>query len=318
MIDVADYLDFLEREYLETFVAAGGAAVKFVVADDLSEGIWFTRLRDRGWQHGFVTARVNAVTVKVQAIEQVFFEIARQIDWNDLVSRFLRQAYVELKLPPAADDDLVLRDVASHHSYDEGELRRDLNRHLQQRVLHDYAMSQEFRIAMIRLGQHRAETGDVTEAEAGAVVAWLKGDLRQISLLKSVGIYQKVARHNARDLLFSLTHWLHVNGITGLIVDLDIRRLATLKRPAALEDRQGWYYTKATAMDTYEMLRQLIDNTDELRHCLVAVNCAPEFLTDPARGVDSYNALKLRIYNDVHDRERDNPFSSLVRLGAPA
>lgn len=316
MIAVSEYLDFLDREYLSTFIASGGASVKFVVSDDLSEGVWFSRLRDLGWKHGYVIARVNAAAVKVQAIEMVFFELARQVDWKDLCARYLRSAYDELKVPPATPDDLLLRSVALHHSYDEGELRRDLNRHLQQQVLKDYAMTQEFRIAVIRLCQQRAETGDVTDAEAEAVLAWLRGELRQISLLRSVGIYQKVARHNARDLLFSLLRWLHVNGVTGLIIDLDIRRLAVLKRPPALEDRSGWYYTKATAMDAYELLRQLIDNTDELRHCLVAVNCASEFLTDTTRGVDSYNALKLRIYNDVHDRERDNPFSSLIRLGA--
>ena len=35
------------------------------------------------------------------------------------------------------------------------------------------------------------------------------------------------------------------------------------------------------------------------------------------RGVDAYQALKLRIYDEVRDRNRDNPYSSLVRLGAP-
>lgn len=309
-----DYLDFLETEYLDSFIASGGAAVKFLVAEDPPDGVWFARLRDLGWKHGYVVARVDASAVKVQAIEMVFFEVARQIGWADLAERFLRTAYAALKVPPKGDHDLGLRSVAEHHSYDEGELRRDLNRSLQQTILRDYAMTQEFRIAMTRLCQHRAETGDVTEAEAEAVLAWLRGELRQISLLKSVGIYQRVARHNARDLLFSLTHWLHLNGVTGLILDLDLRRVALARRPVVLEERNGWYYTKATAMDAYEMLRQLIDNTDELQHCLVTVNCAPEFLTDPVRGVDSYNALKLRIYNDVHDRERDNPFSSLVRL----
>ena len=318
MIAVPDYVDFLEAEYLSSFIASGGSAVKFVVADELPEDVWFARLRDVGWKHDYTIARLDASAVKVQAIEQVFFAIARQIPWRDLAAHFVRHAYEALRVPAADDRSLGLRDVADLHSYDEGELRRDLNRHLQKRLLEDYAMTQEFRVAMIRLCQRSAETDDVTDVEADAVLDWLRGDLRQLSRVKSVGIYQKIARHNARDLLFSLTHWLHLNGKTGLLIDLDIRRLAVLKRPAALEDREGWYYTKATAMDAYEMLRQLIDNTDELKHCLVAVNCAPEFLSDPARGVDSYNALKLRIYNEVHDRERDNPFASLIRLGASA
>ena len=43
---------------------------------------------------------------------------------------------------------------------------------------------------------------------------------------------------------------------------------------------------------------------------------APELLNDTNRGVDAYQALKLRISDEVRDRQRDNPYSSLIRLGA--
>ena len=33
-MDVAEWLAYLQREYLETFIRDGGAAVKFVVADN--------------------------------------------------------------------------------------------------------------------------------------------------------------------------------------------------------------------------------------------------------------------------------------------
>jgi len=49
----------------------------------------------------------------------------------------------------------------------------------------------------------------------------------------------------------------------------------------------------------------------------VLVVAAPELLSDQNRGLDAYQALKLRIYDEVRDRNRDNPYSSLVRLGAP-
>ena len=48
----------------------------------------------------------------------------------------------------------------------------------------------------------------------------------------------------------------------------------------------------------------------------MVVITAPEFVTDPNRGVDAYQALKLRIFDEVRDVKRDNPYSSLVRLGA--
>ena len=35
---------------------------------------------------------------------------------------------------------------------------------------------------------------------------------------------------------------------------------------------------------------------------------------DPRRSIDSYPALKMRIWDDVRARQRDNPLSPLVRL----
>jgi hypothetical protein len=147
------------------------------------------------------------------------------------------------------------------------------------------------------------------------VLDWLRGDLRQISLLRSAMIFRRIGRHNARQMLFSLAHWSATNGSAGLVLELDVRRLGFARRPR-LEERNGIYYTKASLLDAYELLRQLVDNTDELSHCCVVVVAAPEFLSDPNRGLDAYQALKLRIYDEVRDRLRDSPYSSLVRLGA--
>jgi len=193
-------------------------------------------------------------------------------------------------------------------------LSRDITRELQRRVAHDYAMVQEFRTAMLRLCQAQLRTGQVVDAEHAAVLDWLRGDLRQMSALKSALIFRRIGRHNARLLLFSLAHWLAVNESAGLVLVLDIRRLGFARRPAPSE-REGHYYTKAALLDAYEVLRQMVDNTDELANCCVLVLPAVEFLTDGARGLDAYQALKLRIFDEVRDRERDNPFSSLVRLG---
>ena len=82
------------------------------------------------------------------------------------------------------------------------------------------------------------------------------------------------------------------------------------------EERHGHYYTKAALLDAYEVLRQLVDNTDEMANCIVIVVASPAFLSDVPRGLDAYQALKLRIFDEVRDVNRDNPLSSLIRLRA--
>ena len=170
----------------------------------------------------------------------------------------------------------------------------------------DYGMVQEFRTAMLRLCQAQLRSGQVVDAEHTAVLDWLRGDLRQISVLKSALIFRRIGRHNARQLLFSLAHWLAVNDRAGLVLVVNIRRLGFARRPSP-EERQGYYYTKAALLDAYEVLRQLVDNTDEMANCIAVVVAAPEFLSDLPRGLDAYQALKLRIYDEVRDLNRDNP-----------
>lgn len=320
MIVTDDYVDFLDAEYLSTYVDQGGAAVKFVVADDDQAAAFSTRLGERAAAAGYLVARVDAAGARIHMMDQVFFALAPQVDWDGLAAHAVRGALAAAAHPVPEGDgdddgDVSVATVAAHHDVDPAELSRDVNRQLQERVFRDYAMAQDFRIAMLRLCQAQLGTGQVTDAEHAAVLDWLRGELRQIALLRSASIFRRIGRHNARAMLFSLAHWLTTNGRAGLVLELDIRRLAFARRPRA-EERHGTYYTKAALLDAYELLRQLVDNTDELANCCVVVVAAPEFLSDPNRGLDAYQALKLRIFDEVRDRLRDNPYSSLVRLGA--
>lgn len=318
MIALDEYAGFLEREYLATYVREGGAAVKFVVPRQEGGAEAFSAaIRASGEAGGYLAVRVDAAVTRIHMMDQVFFEVARQVDWDALATVAVRRALAATAHPAPDDGDLSVDAVAAHHGVDPGELSRDVNRRLQQDVQRDYAMVGEFRTAMLRLCQAQLRTGQVTDAEHAAVLEWLTGDLRQISSLRSAMIFRRIGRHSGRQMLFSLSHWLSVNDLAGLLLELDVRRLAFARRPRP-EERAGIYYTRAALLDAYELLRQLVDNTDELSHCCVMVVAAPETLTDANRGIDAYQALKLRIHDEVHDRNRDNPFSSLVRVGTEA
>lgn len=315
MIPVDDYVSFLDRDYLHGYLEGGGAALKFVVApDDGSATAFMERFATAADGAGFAVAKVDAAETRVHLLEQVFFAVARQVDWDGLATVATRAALASAGYP-ATDGRVALDGLASHYRVEPGELKRDVDRELQDSVHRDYAMVQEFRTAMLRLCQAQLRSGQVVDAEHAAVLDWLRGELRQISVLKSALIFRRIGRDNARHLLFSLAHWLAVNDRAGLAVVLDIRRLGFARRPSP-EERQGHYYTKAALLDAYEVLRQLVDNTDEMANCIVVVVGAPAFLSGTPRGLDAYQALKLRIFDEVRDLNRDNPFSSLVRLGA--
>lgn len=316
MIPANDYLAFLGREYLEDFVRRGGATVKFAVPVDGADLRSFTDgLGDVAVGAGYTFASVDAAVTKAHMVDQLFFAVSRQVDWDAMARTFLRRTLATIAFPvPDELDRFTLEALARHHEYDVGELNKELNKALQQSLFHDYAMAQEFRIAMLRLCQAQLFDDDLSRADHQSVIDWLTGELRHITRLRSAQIFRRIARNNARHMLYSLAHWCTRTGTTGLAVHVDITRCQVARRPV-VEERVGVYYSKPAVMDTYEVLRQLVDSTDELSSCCVVVTTAPEFLTDDVRGLGAYTALQMRIWDEVRDRRRDNPYAAMVRLG---
>lgn len=309
-----DWLSIVMDEYLRDFIRQGGAAVKFGVIsepedrDALRSGI--CRMASK---EGYLCVSVDAVRTKIHMIDHLFHEIARQVDWDALAYAFVRRVLEEngCRLPEDRAG-FQLRRIAELNDRQEMFLRNQLNSWLEKAIFRDYQMSQEFRIAMIRLCLARLDPEGVSSFLSNAVKEWLRGELRLISAVKEALIFQKVARHNARHMLFSLAHWLRVNGRAGLVLTLDISRYAVTKRPKGTGD--GIYYSTPAAMDAYEVLRQFIDGADELEGGMIVVLAGPEFIDDDRRGLNRYDALRLRISDEVHDRLRQNPLASLVRL----
>lgn len=154
-IGVADYLEFVEREYLAGYIAGGGVSVKLLcVADDAVRdrlAAAFPRLGD-----GFAYAEVDAASTRVHLIDQVFTTIARQVDWVGLANSVVRSALDHAAFPvPAGIDDIDLGVIARHHDVDAAELYRSVRRAIEHLVLRDAEMSHEFRVAMLRLCQER-------------------------------------------------------------------------------------------------------------------------------------------------------------------
>ena len=93
MIATEEYLDFQRKEYLADFVRKGGAAVKLVVAPDNTRAASFSvGLAETASGEGFTFARVDAAETRVHMIDQIFFAVARQIDWDRCTTTFPRQS----------------------------------------------------------------------------------------------------------------------------------------------------------------------------------------------------------------------------------
>lgn len=308
------YLDFLSKEYLAGYLRAGGAAVRFVVAgDDEVSRRWHEGLGAAAHAEGCLYVTVDSAETKVHMIDQVYAAVARTVDWRHLARQAVGAAWRDIGLPPSSRQELGVGAVAALHDVDAREAARSIRRQLESTVLHDTGLAREFRVAVLRLGQAELGTGDVTDEERDAVLSWLRVEPVALRVLKSASLYSRIGRHNARSMLVSLAGWVQRTTGASLVLDVDLTRLAAARRPP-LDERVGIYYTKAAVLDAYEVLRQLLDSTDQLRGVLVAVAAPPELITDDGRGLPAYSALQLRVVDEVRDRRRANPFAALVRL----
>ena len=313
-LTVEEYAEFIGRDYLGTFLADGGAAVRFAACGNAEIGQrWHAALRTTARDAEYHYVPVDAAETKVHMLQEVFFAASRTVRWRDTATGVLRAAYAREGLP--AGESVLLHQVAAEHEVDARELRLSMRRALEADILADTRLALDFRRAMLRLCHAEMTGGAASSEERHDVLAWLTGDSVPLTRLRALLISSRIDRSTARGMLLSLASWLAKVGSRGLVLDLDLERLAVARRPPAAE-REGIYYSRAAILDAYEVLRQLIDATDDLHHCLVVATVPPSLVTDDGRGLPAYSALHLRVADEVHDRRRANPFAALVRLEA--
>ncbi len=316
IIHPESWLSILRKEYLQGYVRLGGGAVKFVVLQTPEDHASLTvQLGQQSQEEGFVFSKVDSRYTKAHMIDRLFHKVARQLDWDELAHQYVVRLLTERGYQvPATRAEFSLSSVATLNERKEPLLRRDLQTWLEEALESDVQLCREFRMAVLRLCLAQFESGESDRILAEAVKEWLCGELRLVSGVKKALIFQKVVRHNARYLFSSLTHWLRLTGKSGLVMSLDISRYLVSKRPK--ESDRTWYYSPSAVLDLYDMLRQYIDTAHEIEGLMLVVLAPPEFLSDSKRGLERYQALKNRIYDDVRDTRRKNPLVPLVRLSS--
>ncbi len=316
-VAVHEWLELIEREYLTDFVTAGGSTVKFVVGDSHQLMVVARVLDLLSERHGLAHLTIDAATTRLHMIQDVFFAIARGLDWNAMAQHFVESLFRRKSYEwPRPGDAVPIQDMAECNHLDVTLLRRDFRQWLTAEVMRDTEMTQDFRVAMTQLCLQRLEPDDSELGITVPVLQWLYGELRRIGALKQTFITARITRHNGRAMLRSLCRWLKLCGRQGLCASLDIRRLSMSGAAAG----DGIRYSPAAVLDAFEVLRQVIDDSEHFAGLLLVVLADQALIGDDVkRSLDAYLALKMRIWSDVRPEGRDNPLAPLVVLaGQPA
>lgn len=309
-----EWLDFLSTEYLDTFIREGGAAVKFAVAlDQEAHSAVQCGLGTMAEALGFLLVGVDAADTRVHLIDQVLYRITEQLDWADLCGRVLTALAEERGLrPPTTGAGSFGDRLAVANDADSKVILMEMRPVITDKIYRNPNLAKEFRIAMMHLCLAQLSGQNEAAASMEVLTDWLTGRNRAISAVRPYQIFSRIHRTNARHLIESTLAWVRLAGYAGTIIQLNIDRLGVARNPR--DERP--FYTTAALLDAYEVLRQFIDGLDRLTNCLLVVSAGTALLDeDPrGRGLGRYEALKFRVFDEVHDRDRANPMASLIRL----
>jgi hypothetical protein len=309
---LADWLRIIEAEYFAEYLPAGGAAVKFVIADDPAARELPAATKALAERHGLLVVSVGAGTTRLHMLHDLFFAVTRALPWDSLLQSYIEDLFSRNGYPwPRPETAMSMTDLAAEFGVAANLLSRSRDQWLSRDLWEDPRLAQDFRAAMLSLCLARLEPDDA--ATVSPVRQWLFGEKVGLSLLRQFDIASRIGRTNARSMLISLCHWLRKAGVRGLLLNLDLR--PALRAGSGPE--RTVRYTPAAVMDLYEVLRELIDDIEHLPGLFVLAEADLSLVSgDRKRTLDTYKALEMRIWPDVRPGDRQNPMAPLVTVSA--
>ena len=315
-ISLKDWLQVINEEYLSSYVRCGGASIKFAVpSNEGSRTGLYAETEANCDELDYIFIKLNAETMRAHMPQDFFFRFASQVDWRLQARRMIlrlatEQGYRIDGIPPGVDGN-VFDSIATANGLESEFVLGNLRLMIQNRVFRNTKMARDFRVCMSHLCMEENSRGGYT---GEPLLDWLTGENTRISGVRPFSIYTSINRNTARYFIESAFYWIRLVGHSGTVVLFDNARVTVARNP-----RDGLrYYTRAMAMEHYELLREFVDGADRLTSTVLVVVTNSAFLDDSgdrgSRGYGIYEALRTRVMDDVRDRNRVNPVASLVRL----
>ena len=178
-IPTANWLDHIDDEYLATFIKDGGAAVKFAVTDTDGRQALVEDLRARCRERQHLFMCLDAIKSRVHMPQDIFSEMASQIDWRLLARRVVlrllsKKTFNVEGIDPNGPDNIIDA-VALNNGIEPQSVLLELRPVLERSVLKNANMVRDFRVAMTHLCHFEREKA-APEAYAGQpLLDWLTG-----------------------------------------------------------------------------------------------------------------------------------------------
>lgn len=304
--------DFWEEKYLREYIRDGGSKIKFVTGRQGSGKTYFLQLITKlACQNHYKTVRFSARDIWMHDFREIYIEIFHQchiLDCLEAVSHYLiREMGFDVQEIP---EGMKFIDYLSQNGMGDALTKREIRAQLKQIFLDNPMLDNNFALACSMLTGSILGYPVLEEQNRELLLAWLGGDRTiKLSQLRAMGFYpSRITRYNARHMLRSLAEVIHMGGYAGLFIAID--DLEILISRSSLEPI---HYTKMKREDTYESIRQLIDDIDSMKNIMFVYAFDRRLMDDENAGLKSYQALWMRIQNEIVG-ERFNRFADMVDM----
>lgn len=304
--------DFWQEKYLQEYIREGGSKIKFVSGRTGSGKTHLLRLMSCiAEDENYKTADFSACDIWVHDFKEIYVEILRQSDIMDCLAlcgrRIIRNMGFDYE---DIQEGMTFMDYLSQHDMGDALTKREIRLQLKSLFLENPLIDNNFALACSLLTGGYLGHPILEEQNRDMLLSWLKGDKSvKLTALRALGLSpSRITKFNARHMLRSLSEIVRLAGYSGLFVTID--NLEILLNRSSL---QPIHYTKLKREDTYESIRQLVDDIDSLKNIMFVFAFDRELLDNDSAGIKSYQALWMRIQNEIIG-QRFNRFTDIVDM----
>lgn len=305
-------LEFWQEKYLQEYIRSGGSKIKFVTG---LPGSGKTHLLDKAShiaeEENYITAGFSAHDIWVHDFKEIYVEILRQSSITACLLCCSRHVVKALGFDYSEiPEGMTFMDYLSQNDLGDAITKREIRLQLKSMFLDNPLLDNNFALACSLITGGLLGHPLLEEQNKELLLSWLSGDKSvKLTALRAMGLSpSKITKFNARHMLRSLSEVIRLAGYSGLFITVD--NLDILLNKSSL---QPVHYTKLKREDTYESIRQLVDDIDSLKNIMFVFAFDRELLDNDNAGIKSYQALWMRIQNEIVG-ERFNRFTDMVDL----
>ncbi len=303
---------FIGKHYFTDYLPQGGSKIKFITGRPGSGKTHLSRLlcADAD-KNGYLTVSFSAKNVCLYDFREIYLEILRQCDIEKVLSGCADAIIRSMDYDPAqVGEGKAFMDYLSEKGEADALSRSEIRTALRSFFTKNPRLDNSFACCCSLLTGSILGHPVLEPSNRELLLKYLYGDKTvKLSQLRALGLSpSRITKYNARHLLRSLAETVHLGGYSGLLICVD-----DMEQVAAKSSQGIIKYTKLRRDDTYESIRQLIDDIDSMRYIMFLFACGRELIDNESSGFKSYPALWMRIQNEVVG-SRFNHFADILDL----